>query len=40
MTTKELTKFEITIERDGKLIRLVWDEHMQVWAPCICKENN
>ena len=35
MTTTELTKYEITIERNGQEVRLQWDEHMQEWAPCI-----
>ena len=35
MTTIELTKHEISIERNGQIIRLIWDNHMQEWVPCI-----
>ena len=37
MTTTELTRHEIKIDRNGQKIRLIWDEHMQAWAPCIPK---
>ena len=37
MTTTQLTRYKITIERNGQKICLVWDEHMQEWAPYIPK---
>ena len=37
MTKIQFAEREITIEAQGQLIRLVWDEHMQEWVPRIPK---
>ena len=40
MTIIKLTDREITIETKGRQVRLVWDEHMQEWAPCITNQSS